>query len=114
MGEVVYPKRSVTIEGQAARILAVALNPPKPNEIKVIKDAVALDELRGEEGDEFHCPLCNEFFAFETLVAHAPQCIAIRAPRHRIWSPPGFSSNVVQVYSDERPARPGSGRFDNY
>ncbi len=95
-----YPVRSVRIPGVTARAFQILRNPmPRPDEVRTVKEATELDKASFQDGDEHHCPLCNEFFGSRAFKAHAQQCIDARAPRGRIWTPPGFSTNAVQHYA---------------
>lgn len=103
MGEIVYPRRDVIIQGQAARGLFYARNPNSRREletmsVKTIEDAaLALGDL----GNEHHCPLCNDFFPTLAFVAHASRCIQARAPRVRTWTPANFSTNAIVSFKDK-------------
>lgn len=113
-----YPVRSVSIKGIPAAVRVAAPLRTEPRRIgpiditpqfRSVKDADDMDRVVAggiEPEDRFVCPLCNDSLGWEAFKAHAPQCIEARAPRGRIWTPPGFSSNATQVYSDEWPAEP--------
>jgi hypothetical protein len=108
-----YPVRSVNIKGMTARGYGLIQRPGQPREHVTVKEADQVDKALGaaENGDLFVCPLCCDQFGPAALRAHAKQCIEARAPRKRVWTPPGFSSNATQAYSDDRPVRPGAGKW---
>ena len=103
--------RSVHIVGATAFARVVADAPPVaaprhlgPIDItpqfRFVKDAADIDRELGNPGDSHCCPLCEEYFGWEAFKAHAPQCIEARAPRRRIWTPPGMLANPVQSFPD--------------
>ena len=104
-----YPVRSANIIGVAAVARVVSDRPNvKPQHIgpiditpqfRMVKDAVDVDREIGNPGDSHHCPLCNELFGWEAFKAHAPQCIQARAPRNRVWVPPG-TKGAIQAHKD--------------
>jgi len=73
----------------------------RPSETVSVRSAEDADRALGDDGNEHHCPLCNEFYGTEAFKAHAPECIRVRAPRRRVWTPPGVS-NALAVFSDRR------------
>ena len=114
----IYPVRSVNIKGMSARAYLNLVKRPQqdPRHVVTVKEAERVDKAlaTAEADDLFVCPLCNETFGPAALKAHAPQCIETRAKRHKVWTPPGFSNNAVQAFSDDRPTRPGSGLWGGY
>lgn len=107
-----FPVRNVIIPGMTARAFQLLNRPvPYPKEVMTVKTAADVDKALGDEGNEHCCPLCNEYFGTKAFQMHARQCIEARAPRDRVWTPAGFSANAIQHHSDERPSRPGAGRF---
>lgn len=91
--------RSVVIRGVPASGKA-----PSPidttTEFRTVKEAMDADRERGNPADHHHCPLCNDYFGWEAFKAHAQQCIDARAPRGKVWTPPGFSPNAIQSFKE--------------
>lgn len=105
-----HPYREVRIDGAVARASVAMPARVQPRNIgplditpkfRTVREASDIDRELGNPGDQHHCPLCEEYFGWEAFKAHAPQCIAARAPRGRVWTPPGFSANAVQAYPDK-------------
>ena len=71
------------------------------SEFRSVREAEDVDRELGNPGDQHHCPLCEEYFGWEAFKAHAAQCIDVRAPRGRVWLPPGFSDAAIQSYSEK-------------
>ena len=104
-----FPKRSANIIGVTAVARVQADRPKvKPQHIgpiditpqfRMVKDAVDWDLENHNPGDSHHCPLCNEAFGWEAFKAHAPQCIEARAPRKRLWMPPG-TKGALNAFQD--------------
>ena len=107
MGDL-HPVRSATIQGVTASAVVMALSPKarRPLEMMSVKTAEDAAIALGDEGNEHHCPLCNDFFTTAGFVSHAARCIEARAPRQRLWAAPG-TKNAVQAYSDQRPSEHG-------
>ena len=70
-----HPKRMVVIQGAAARAFQRA-----PKEFRTVSEAGDADAALGDDGNEHHCPLCNEFFGTQAFKRHAASCIKTRAP----------------------------------
>jgi len=104
-----HPFREVRIEGVAAKaVVGNVIAPPQhigPLDItpqfRSVREADDVDREIGNPGDQHHCPLCLEYFGWEAFKAHAQQCIDARAPRERVWLPPGFSSNAIAAYNEK-------------
>ncbi len=96
-------RRSVNIQGIPAG--GMAMNRLGPIDItpefRTVKEATDIDRERGNPAEQHHCPLCNEYFGWEAFKSHASQCINARAPRTRVWVPPGFSPNAIQSYNEK-------------
>ncbi len=105
------PVRNATVIGVPAEAISFALSPAKrrPLEMMSVKTAEDAALALGDDGNEHHCPLCNDFFTTKGFVAHARACIEARAPRAHIWTAPGVK-NATQTYSEQRPSE-GSGVF---
>ena len=104
-----HPLRSANIQGVTAEALSYMASPKKrrPLEMMSVKTAEDAAIALGDDGNEHHCPLCNDFFTTKGFVAHARRCIEARVPRKFLWTPPGFSTNAIQSYTEERPLEPG-------
>ncbi len=113
MTEEQHPFRSVNIEGMTARAFFMTAHAGAQREYMTVKDAADVDKALGDPENQHHCPLCNYEYGTAAFVAHAPACIDKYAPRKRVWFPAGIKG-VIQHFSEERPRRPGSGRFDAY
>ena len=105
-----HPFRSVRIEGVPARAVGIERPPVEQRNLgpiditpqfRTVKAADDVDREIGNPGDQHHCPLCNEFFGWEAMKAHAQQCIDARAPRKRVWLPAGMVKNPIQAYADK-------------
>ena len=107
-----HPVRSAWIDGVPAQAIVFA-RAPLPHEMMSVKDAVDIDRAMGDPDNAHCCPLCNEYFGTEAFRQHAPACIDARVPRGKVWLPPG-TKGAMAHYSEERPRRPGSGKFDSY
>lgn len=62
-----------------------------PTEVMTVTDAEAASKALGDDGNEHHCPLCNQFFGNVDFQQHAPSCIDTYAPaweRQRDREPP--------------------------
>lgn len=112
------PVRSVTIEGAVARarVLGADRPPVEPTRLgpidttpqfRSVRDASDVDREVGNPADQHCCPLCEEYFGWEAFKAHAQQCINARAPRTRVWTPPGMLANPIQSFADK--VRPPKG-----
>lgn len=66
-----------------------------PDDLVSVHDAAGMDKALGDPGNTQHCPLCNEYMGTELFIAHAPACIQARAPRRRVWAPPGTRGAIV-------------------
>lgn len=77
-----YPVRSVLIHGEAARAWMRARAEQRETSISV-HDAETAAKALGDDGNEQHCPLCNEFMATAVFVRHAAQCIDLRGRKWR-------------------------------
>ena len=104
-----YPVRSVNIQGATAEAFSYMASPSRrrPLEVMSVKTIEDAALALGDDGNEHHCPLCNDFFTTKGFVAHARRCIEARVPRKFLWTPPGFSTSAIQHYSEERPLEPG-------
>lgn len=65
-----------------------------------VKDEMDAAKALGDPENEHCCPLCDEYFPTNAFIAHAPQCILARAPRRKVWTPPGFSTNAIVAFPD--------------
>ena len=99
-----YPVRTVRVEGAVARAFQGA-----PPEYRTVREAADVDRERQAPADSNHCPLCNEYFGPEAFVAHAQDCINARAPRRRVWTPPGMLAQPIQAFAEK--VKPTPGRF---
>lgn len=103
-----HPFREVRIGGVTAKAVVGAQVEPRhlgpidtTPQFRTVREADEIDREIGNPGDQHHCPLCLEYFGWEAFKVHAQQCIDARAPRSRVWVPPGFSANAIQAYSEK-------------
>jgi hypothetical protein len=107
----IFPVHNVLIAGAVARARVVGLDrpsvPPKhlgpidvTPQFRKVSEADEIDREIGNPGDQHNCPLCSEYFGWEAFKSHAQQCIDARAPRERIWTPPGMLVRPIQAYAD--------------
>ena len=103
-----HPVRSTEIKGAVAEAIMMAVSPKarRPLEMMSVKTAEDAALALGDDGNEHHCPLCNDFFTTKGFVAHAKACIEARAPRAHIWTGVGVA-NAIQSYSEARPSQGG-------
>lgn len=76
MNDSQHPVRMVRIEAAAARAFQRA-----PREFTSVQSAEDADRALGDDGNEHHCPLCNQFYGTQAFKRHAPSCIKANAPR---------------------------------
>lgn len=97
-----YPVVSATIQGVAARGVLLLMRHPIPvgDELMSVKEAEDVDRALSDPENLHCCPLCNEFFRTYAFRAHAQQCIDARAPRTRVWLPPG-TKGAIAAYKDK-------------
>lgn len=93
-------QRSVTIEAPVAKaiVLIGKINRGEA-ELMSVKDEFDAAKALGDPENEQHCPLCNEYLPTPAFIAHAPDCIKTRAPRRKIWTPPG-TPNALAVFPE--------------
>lgn len=94
--------RSVTIAAPVAKAI-IRMGKINRGELEVmsVKDEMDAAKALGDPENEHCCPLCNEYFPTNAFVAHAAPCILARAPRRKVWTPPGFSENALAVFPEK-------------
>lgn len=97
-----YPVISATIRGVTARGVLMLMRAPIPIgvELMSVKDAEDVDRAMSDPENLHCCPLCNDFFKTFAFRAHAQECIDARAPRTRVWLPPG-TKGVIHAYKEK-------------
>jgi len=71
-------------------------------ELMAVRDEYDAGKALEDENNWQHCPLCNDVFPTRAFVAHAADCIRARAPRHKVWTPPGMLTDALAVFPEKR------------
>lgn len=88
-------KKNVVIEGSCAVAIGSDGRLKRPTEHVAVKTALDASAQKNDPNAQHVCPLCNDWLPWEAFVAHAPECIRIRAPRRQVWTPPGTEGQLL-------------------